>query len=148
VFAIKCQKYRVPYQFLPLFCQQSHSPWNCFLQPPHSTSLEFPMRHVMVKATNFYSFCVKLISAMCEFENQPQKLLSQPFRKWFWIQKSILNPTRVVQTSFDGGLFSKTCFCVKKCAVFGQNCIIFSFLTTCNFRPKNNTFFSQNPVFF
>jgi hypothetical protein len=54
----------------------------------------------------------------------------------------MLNPKKVVQTFFDHGLFPKTRFCDKKCAVFGWKLHFGShFQPKCNFRPKDSTFF-------
>jgi hypothetical protein len=81
---------------------------------------------------------------VCEFENQPQKSSSQTFQKWFWIQKSILNPKKVVRTFFDRGLFSKTHFCGKKCAVFWSKIALWLKMRIfMQFSSKNSTFFHK-----
>jgi hypothetical protein len=52
-------------------------------------------------------------TTVCEFENQPENKSSQTFRKWFWPQKSMLNPKNMVKTFFDHGFFQKNDFVTK-----------------------------------
>jgi hypothetical protein len=64
----------------------------------------------------------------------------QTFRTWFWHQKSMLIPKKVVQTFFDPGFFFKRVFMEKKCCFFMKIALWLKMGIFVQFLTKNSTF--------